>query len=265
MLAIPTITVVTAAGLDAHHERLWVTVPLRRLAALGLLRWRSSSYESCNEELVATSDLLILVRPRFPEVPALLDGAAAHAVAVAVLIDDNWIAAGREYPRFDALFTPRRPALETFLDAVRRADATLVFNPVIAEDLRGHARRVVELPLAIDLDVFAPPATPRPPGLLVGHAGSPRWEESAFVALAAFSDRNPDVRLFVMGHELPAALRDVDPARVSLVPWTRDYDEYARTLAAAAPDVLLAPLDGSRFSASKLPLKWLDAAAVGAA
>ena len=49
------------------------------------------------------------------------------------------------------------------------------------------------------------------------------------------------------------------------IPWLHDYDTYAQTLATIRPDVLIAPLDVSRFSASKVPIKFLNSAAVGAA
>ncbi len=260
----PQVTVVTAP-FDAHHERLFCGGFLDRLAARGLLRWSSTAYEECGDGLLDASDLLVLVRPRFPEVAELLDGVAARGVPVLNVVDDNWLAAGREYARFEALFTPGKPALEAFLDALRRADATAVFNPVLAEDVRPYARRVVELPPSVDLELFVTAPTSRGAGLVVGYAGSPRWEDSGFAGLAAFLARHVDARLLVMAHEVPEALRGVDAGRVTFVPWQRSYAHYARALAAAAPDVLIAPLDETRFTASKVPFKLFDSAAAGAA
>ncbi len=260
----PRVTVVTAP-FDAHHERLFCGGFLERLAARGALRWSSTPYEESGDGLLDASALLVLVRPRFPEVTQLLDGAAARGLPVLNIVDDNWLAAGREYARFEALFTPGKPALETFLEALRRADATAVFNPVLAEDVRPHARRVVELPPSVDLELFAAPSTARAEGFVVGYAGSPRWEGSGFAGLAAFLARHADARLLVMAHEIPEALRGADAGRLSFVPWQRSYADYARALAAAAPDVLIAPLDATRFTASKVPFKLFDSAAVGAA
>lgn len=259
----PRVTVVTAP-FDAHHERLFCAGFLDRLAARGVLRWSSTPYEESGDGLLDASELLVLVRPRFPEVARLLDGATARGLPVLNVVDDNWLAAGREYARFEALFTPGKPALETFLEALRRADATAVFNPVLAEDVRPYARRVVELPPSVDLELFAP-AAPRTEGFVVGYAGSPRWEDSGFAGAAAFLARHAEATLLLMAHEVPAALRSVDAGRITFVPWQRSYADYARALATAAPDVLIAPLDATRFTASKVPFKLFDSAAVGAA
>jgi glycosyltransferase involved in cell wall biosynthesis len=253
--------VVVTAPFDAHQERLFLAPFLDRLAARGLLSWRSTAYDAST---IASSDLLILVRPRFPQVPGLLAAAAARSLPTLVLVDDNWIAAGREYPRFAELFTPGKPAFETFLSAVRAADATLTFNSVLAEDLHGEARRVVELAPSIDLELFPTPPARRDEGILIGYAGSPRWEDSGFAALRTFLDRHGEARLLLMVHEVPEPLRGIDPARLDLVPWTSDYGAYARALVAAAPDVMVAPLDATRFTSSKVPFKWLDATAAGA-
>jgi len=266
-VARPRLTVVTAP-LDVHHERLFVGGFLARLAGRGLLTWTSTSYEACDDATLAASSLLVLVRPRFPEVHRLLDGAAARELPVLAMIDDNWLAAGREYARFEPLFTAGKPAFEAFLEALRRADATVVFNPLLAEDVRPHARRVVELPPSVDLAAFATggaDAARGRGGFLVGYAGSARWEETGFHALARFLARHEEAELLVMGHEVPEPLRAVEPGRLTFLPWQRRYEDYARALAAAAPDVLIAPLDATRFTASKVPFKLFDSAAAGAA
>ncbi|MFL6195941.1 MAG: glycosyltransferase family 4 protein, partial [Thermoanaerobaculia bacterium] len=247
---------------DAHQNELFFHTFFRRAA--GEVAWRTVLYERCGPADLAGRDLVIFSRPRFPEVPALLDLCAATGVPALVMIDDNWIAAGQEFPRFEALFTPGKPAFETFLEALRRADATLVFNPVLEAEVRPYARRVLRLPASVDLSLFAAEPIPKE-GLLVGFAGSPRWEASGFRGLARFLERRGDARLLVMAHEMPEELRGVPPERAAFLPWRHDYAAYARALAGQRPDVLIAPLDASRFSASKIPIKFLESAAVGAA
>lgn len=252
--------------LDAHQNQIFFYNFFEKVAGRGLLTWRTVLYDRCRPEDLAGCDLAIFSRPRFPEVPGLLDACEAAGVPVLVMIDDNWIAAGRELPRFERLFTPGKPPFEVFLDALRRADAVLVFNPVLEEDVRPHARRVLRLPANVDLAAFASAGPQvRAPGFLAGFAGSPRWEPSGFRGLARFLGRRTDARLLVMAHEVPEELRGVAPERVTFVPWRHDYAAYARALAGLRPDVLLAPLDASRFSASKIPVKFLDASAAGAA
>jgi glycosyltransferase involved in cell wall biosynthesis len=250
---------------DAHQNQLFFYNFFQRVAGTGALTWRTVLYERCGPGDLAGCDLAVFSRPRFPEVPALLDACRAGGIPALVMIDDNWIAAGQEFPRFERLFTPGRPSFEVFLDSLRRADATLVFNPVLEEEVRPWARRVVRLPPNVELSFFAAPETPREPGFVVGFAGSPRFEASGFRGLARFLARHPDVRLLVMAHEVPEELCGVEPERLDFIPWRHDYAAYARDLAARRPDVLIAPLDASRFSASKIPVKFLESAAVGAA
>ena len=250
---------------DAHQNQLFFYNFFGKVIGRGVLTWRTILYERCRPEDLAECDLAVFSRPRFSEVPALLDRCREVGIPVLVMIDDNWIAAGQEFFRFERLFTPGKPAFEVFLDSLRRADVVLVFNPVLEEEVRPWARRVVRLPPNVDLSFFAAPAVPRGPELLAGFAGSPRFEESGFRGLARFLERRPDARLLVMAHEIPEPLRETAPERLVFRPWRHDYAAYARDLAALRPDLLIAPLDASRFSASKIPIKFLESAAVGAA
>jgi glycosyltransferase involved in cell wall biosynthesis len=250
---------------DAHQNQLFFYNFFQRAIGAGELTWRTVLYERCGPGDLAECDLAVFSRPRFPEVPALLDACRERGIPALVMIDDNWIAAGREFPRFERLFTPGKPAFEVFLDSLRRADAVLVFNPVLEAEVRPWARRVLRLPPNVELSLFAAPEAPREPGFVVGFAGSPRFESSGFRGLARFLDRHPDVRLLVMAHEVPEELRGVAPERLTFIPWRHDYAAYARDLGDLRPDVLIASLDASRFSASKIPIKFLESAAVGAA
>ncbi|HYX24581.1 MAG TPA: glycosyltransferase, partial [Thermoanaerobaculia bacterium] len=240
-----------------------------RLRGQGFLTWRAVRYEDCREEDLAACDLAVFSRPRYPEVPALLDRCRDLGRPVLAMIDDNWIAAGRELPQAAAIFTPGQPPFEVFREAMRRANAVLVFSAPLEEDVRPLAARVLRLPPNIDLERFTAPAAPRQPprqpGLLVGFAGSPRLEPAGFRGLARFLARRPAARLLVMAHQVPPELAGVAAERVLFVPWRHGYDGYARTLAGLRPDVLVAPLGASRFEASKIPTKFLEAAAVGAA
>jgi glycosyltransferase involved in cell wall biosynthesis len=259
---------------EAHHNQLCFYNYFERVRDQGILTWSSGLYASLPPDELDRYDLVIFSRPRYPEATPLLDRCRSRGIRTLVMIDDNWIAAGRELPRYASLFSPGRPDFETFLDALRRATATLVYNEVLEEDVRPHARRVLRLEANVELDLFPlapePSAPPRGDTFLAGYAGSPRFEDSAFRALAAFATAagtaggHQNVRLFVMAHELPEALAGLPRERIDLHPFT-DYLTYARTVTAARPDVLLAPLDATRFSASKCPNKYLETAAAGAA
>ncbi len=252
---------------DLHHLEIYFLGFLRQLAGDGGPTWTEVAYTGAAESDLDGRHLVVLCRPRFPECSRLLDRCAAVDLPVLVMIDDNWPAAGEEFPRYRHLFAPGCGPLETFLEAVRRADTTLVYSPFLAAELAPLARRIALLPPNVDLDLFRPDPVPSRAAdrILVGYAGSPRFEPSAFTALSRLVRTRSEVDLLFFGHELPAELADVPPNRLRFLPWVREYRSYARTLADSRPDILVAPLEASRFAASKCPNKFLDIAAVGAA
>lgn len=252
---------------DRHHLELCFLGFLRKLAGGDGPSWREVEYGGAGESDWDGCHLVVLCRPRFPECSRLLDRCAALDLPVLVMIDDNWPAAGEELPRYSHLFAPGCAPLEVFLDAVRRADATLVYSPLLAAELTPMARRIALLPPNVDLDLFGPGAEPpRADGrILVGYAGSPRFECSAFTALSQLVRTRSEVDLLFFGHELPPELAGLPADRLRFLPWEWEYRSYARKLALSRPDILVAPLEASRFAASKCPNKFLEIAAVGAA
>lgn len=261
----PLRVLVLGGPYEHHHNQLTFYGFFDRLRGQGYLSWQAGLYSRCWPEDLDAHDLVVFTRPRYPECTALLDRCRQRRIPTLVMMDDNWIAAGREFPRYAALFSPGQPAFEVFLGALRRATAVLCFNPVLEEDLRPYARRVFRIPHNIQLEHFPLQPAPERSGLLVGYAGSPRFESAGFHALARFVEERPDVRLFVMAHQIPEELAAIPRERIEFHPFTLSYLDYARTISAARPDILLAPLDESRFSASKCPNKYLEIAAVEAA
>lgn len=252
---------------DGHHVEICFLRFFARLRESLPFDWELRTYRDGTASVDATFDLVILCRPRFPEGLSVLDSANALGLSAMAMIDDNWPAAGREYARYRDLFSPGRPALDAFLDCIRRADVTLVYNGTLARELEPIARRLELLPTNVDLSLFSArtPIDREGGRLLVGYAGSPRFESSAFEALAELVRRRPAVDLLLMGHELPSPLESVPSRRLQFVPFVRGYPEYASQLATLAPDVLVAPLEDNVFSASKCPNKFLEITAVHAA
>lgn len=256
---------VLAVEEDLHHVDICFTPFLRRLAATAGWQWRVADYRRAEFEALAAVDLVVFCRPRFVECRAWLRECQSRELATVVMIDDNWLAAGREYPRYRHLFTPGQEPLEIFLAALRATDATLVYSPILAAEVAAYAPRVLTLPPSVPWELFLD-ASPRPRSrLLVGYAGSPRFDESGFAGLLEFARGHEEVEVLYMGHELPPVFAALDPGRAHFVAFLRPYAAYARALAAWRPDILLAPLDDTRFSASKCPNKYLDIGAVGAA
>jgi glycosyltransferase involved in cell wall biosynthesis len=251
---------------EPHHDQLYFFNFFEQVVGQGHVSWKTHLYQTCRPADLEASDLVVFSRPRYVECDDLLEACGRRGIATLVMIDDNWIAAGREYPRYVELFTPGKPAFETFLRCIARADATLVYNEVLEGDLRPLARQVWRLPPNVDTSLFRADGGPeRPAGFLAGYAGSPRFEMAPFRALAELARRHADVHLLAMAHNRPPEWNDIPADRVLFVPFCVDYRRYARIIASLRPDVLVAPLDGSRFSASKCPTKFLELSAAGTA
>jgi glycosyltransferase involved in cell wall biosynthesis len=99
----------------------------------------------------------------------------------------------------------------------------------------------------------------------VGYVGSLRRNMLAFDALVDLVRSREDVELFVMSNSLPEEFASLGPARVHFEPYQFNYAAYAATVRRMAPDVLVAPVNRSRFEASKCPNKYLEISACGAA
>jgi glycosyltransferase involved in cell wall biosynthesis len=247
---------------EPHHDQLCFFNFFELASGQGYVSWKTLLYQSCRPADLDSSDLVVFSRPRYAECDDLLEACGRLHIPTLVMIDDNWIAAGREFSRYETLFTPGRPAFETFLRCLARSDATLVYNELLEEDLRPLAREVHRLPPNVDTSLFRAEGEPeRPQGFLAGYAGSPRFETAPFRALAELARRHADVRLLAMAHTRPPEWAEVPGDRVLFVPFCVDYRRYARTIASLCPDVMVAPLDGSRFSASKCPNKFLELSA----
>ncbi len=252
---------------EPHHNQLYFFNFFEQVTGQGYVSWKTLLYQTCRPADLESSDLVVFSRPRYPGCDDLVEACVRRGIATLVMIDDNWIAAGREDSRYVELFTPGKPAFETFLLCLARADATLVYSEILEEDLRPLAREVHRLPPNVDTSLFrgADDGPERPEGFLAGYAGSPRFETAPFRALAELARRHADVRLLAMAHTRPPEWDAVPGDRVLFVPFCVDYRRYARTLAGLRPDVLVAPLDGTRFSASKCPTKFLELSAAGTA
>ena len=101
-------------------------------------------------------------------------------------------------------------------------------------------------------------------GLAGGLCRTLRYRDGAFQALAAASQRTaPPVKVVLFGRVSPRQLQFFDK-RAVVLPFV-GYDAYAAALGALQPDILIAPLDRSRTSMSKCPVKYLDYSIAGAA
>jgi glycosyltransferase involved in cell wall biosynthesis len=102
-------------------------------------------------------------------------------------------------------------------------------------------------------------------GLVIGYAGSLRYNDVAFEALSeAVKDSPTPIKTLLFGHFTQPQMKILMDTHPIFIPYT-NYQNYASFLGNSKPDLLLAPLDQNRTSMSKAPNKYLEYSVVGAA
>jgi glycosyltransferase involved in cell wall biosynthesis len=254
---------------EPAHNQLCFFNYFASMRSWGVLEWRSILDVRARVEDLENADLVVFSRVRSANGVALMEACrAAHPtrqIRTLYMLDDNWFWLGREWEEYAPYFTPGKPDYENFLACVRHADITLTYSQPLADDLAPHARRVMTIPTNVDFAAFD--ATPRGTHsrVRIGFVGSLRRNMIAFDALVEVARARQDVDVFVMSNALPPEFAALPDSRVLFQPYQFNYAAYARTVREAAPDVLVAPVNRSRFEASKCPNKFFEISACGAA
>ncbi|QHF49459.1 glycosyltransferase [Pseudomonas sp. S49] len=258
------ITVLGGPGEPAHNQLCFFNY-FALLEKDHKLTWRTVLDTAAHTTDLVNSDIVIFSRIKSEEGCRLMDFCVATGISTIYMLDDNWFTVGKDWPVYAELFHEDSPIVKTFRYCLERASIALTYNQLLLEDMRPHSRTVELLPTNIELSEFNP--LPRQDGRrkIVGYVGSPRPDDVAFRALAAVARRRDDFDVMYMGAALPECFADLPEHRLKQESYVFGYRRYAAILSGYAPDVLLAPLGGTRFDASKCPNKFLEISAVGAA
>ncbi|MCA2997829.1 MAG: glycosyltransferase family 4 protein [Rhodocyclaceae bacterium] len=260
------IMVVGGVNEPAHNQLCFFNY-FAQMRSWRVLNWRAVLDERATAEDLEGCDLVIFSRVRSANGVALMRECTGHRIRTMYMLDDNWFWLGREWDEYARIFSPGAEPYENFLTLIGLADIVLTYRDPLANDLRPHAKRVVTLPTNVDLRVF--PTRPSPTKGLrrkkIGYVGSLRKNTVAFEALVKTARSRNDVDIFVMSNSLPDEFVALSAERVHFEPYQFNYNAYAATVVAAAPDVLVAPVGRTRFEESKCPNKYLEISAAGAA
>ncbi len=232
-----------------------------------VLTWRSILDERATIDDLAGCDLVIFSRVRSDNGVTLMEACAKQRIRTLYMLDDNWFWLGREWDDYTDIFAPGKPPYENFIRCVQLADTCLTYSAPLAGDLKPLAKRLVTLPINVDLAMFPPRDRQAGTGntkTIIGYVGSLRKNMMAFDALVDLATRRRDVSIFVMSNVLPAEFTSLPADRVRFEPYQFNYEAYAATVTRARPDILVAPVGRTRFEASKCPNKFLEITACGA-
>jgi glycosyltransferase involved in cell wall biosynthesis len=148
--------------------------------------------------------------------------------------------------------------------AMRACDGVIFATDWLARQFRGVARSSAVCRNGIDLERFAVTRVERPAvhigwgGDFASHVAMRGW----LGAVRAVLLERPETRFLGIGADFSPALGGVDPARRMTIAGTAP-ECYPAVLSLC--DIALAPTDGSRAFRAKSDLRFLEAAAVGAA
>lgn len=272
---------ITGGVWEYVHNKLCFYNPLRVLEGTGeFIYFPVFDFDTDSLHNLLGVDCVIISRGRHENVLRILEYCKNYHIPVIYMIDDNWFSVGKDYPSpYASIFAPGLPAYEVFLSCIRESDAVLVYNPLLEEEVKKYAKRVIRLDVNISFDDFKPLETPRnvfdekiqkltdwrreTNGLIIGYAGSARYNDNAFKALVKVKRNFPKkVRLLLFGVLTPAQKAMFDDSE-AVFPYV-SYETYGMIIAQLKPDILIAPLESSQTSQSKCPNKYLEYSAIGA-
>ena len=226
-------------------------------------------------------DCVIISRGRDRNLYSVLKYCLNNRIPTIYMIDDNWFWVGKDWKKdYGKLFSPGSISYQVFTTCLAECNAVIVYNKIMAEDVSHYAKKIIQLPVNVQPELFSNKITSpelnkiadeildwreETHGLVIGYAGSLRYNDVAFEALSeAVKDSPTPIKTLLFGHftqKQMEILINVDPI---FIPYT-NYQNYASFLGNSKPDLLLAPLEQNRTSMSKAPNKYLEYSVIGAA
>ncbi|SOY47987.1 glycosyltransferase family 4 protein [Cupriavidus taiwanensis] len=261
----PIKVVVTGGVWGYHHNRLCFFNYLDHLAGASVASYKSIFDHTAKKSDFYGSDIVFLSRTKVENIHNILKWCDELKIPTVYMIDDNWFSVAKDWPeQYGEAFGEHSEYFRNFIAGIVGADYVLTYNKHLMEDLSPYNNNILSLPNSVDLDQFE--KTPRPNSqsrFLIGYSGSPRYTDEPFQALGMIGRERRDVDILLSGTVLPNQASYLDGCRVIRRPHM-SYSNYARELRKLGVDLLVAPLDSSRTSASKCPNKYLEITALGA-
>ncbi|WP_338925707.1 hypothetical protein IHE33_09675 [Mycetohabitans endofungorum] len=260
------IKVVVIGGLwEYHHNRLCFFNYLDHLAGSSVASYKSLFDCDVKKEYFIGNDIVFISRVKTNRIANILAWCDELEIPTVYMIDDNWFSVADDWPdQYGVIFDKNSPFFRNFMRGITGADYVLTYNKHLAADLSPYNDNILMLPNSIELERFE--SVPRPASVsrfLIGYSGSRRYTNAPFEALGTVGERRSDVDIILSGSISPEQEKYVRHCNVIRRP-SVSYSQYFSDLRRLGVDILLAPLDDTRTSASKCPNKYLEITALGA-
>ena len=243
-----------------------IDAPFREMEAEGFAKTRLKEIAQVTDSDLVWADTLIIVREFLPNARDLMQRAHANGVRVIYSWDDNWF----EHPVED---TPLSRELhdannrQCLVDILTNCDLVKATTPPIYDVSLRYNANVVAYPYGFDFSLtgFEMPSFRRDGAIRIGYFGTPGRDNQFNIvidALKKIQQLYDNIELEFLGFE---PVRAAELKNVKVVPFMNNYEASIKMLASRQWDIGLAPLVDNKFNESKLPTKYRDYGAVGAA
>lgn len=228
--------------------------------------WRRFLESEIKPEELEPYDIVFFVRCRKQGAVSSAKYCLKHQIKTVYLLDDNWFCATDTYPQLKAQIGKNTATYLFFTLLLSMVDYVLVNNDVILEDVKKYNPQVIKIKTNINLEHFQAEIEKEDDMVHIGFAGSSSKVQhfgEAFKALERIMEEFENVKLYFKGIQLPTNFQKYGE-RIIQEGYTFDYKEYAKMVSNWHYDIMLSPLDNTRYINSKCPNKYLEITAAGA-
>lgn len=251
---------------EYHHNQVVFFNYFQRLFGQGFCTYKTLFDFLATIDDIRDSDLVIFTRCRSENVNQLIDYCNKNKIATMYMIDDNWISIAKDYPDlYGDLFVEGNLNYDNFINAIKKCKTTLVYSDLLREDIMPYAKHITKFHISIEPKFFETKdkRVKNDEEIYVGFAGSLRWQDEPFKALARIAKRYKQVKVFFMGvlsNEQKEYFKEIEFIEIPF----SNYSTYAKNISELSPDLILAPLMDNRTNKSKCYNKYVEMGVVSA-
>ena len=263
--AISGLRVLAVGPLHLPTAHIDVLIPFEQLRRKGLIHPRMKDVVNATHEDLAWADVLVVVRAVDPEVSDLIREAHRRGVKTIFTWDDDFFSLTSEHQDLKNYYD--NPAIRSSMESILSGvDLVKASTTRIEEVSRRYNDNVLTAPYGFDMNLLPAAIEPRQDGRIrigyFGTVGRGAEFQCVLTALERVVDEHPEVDVEFFGFSPPGS---ESIKRVRSLPFENDYAGSIRQLAERQWDIALAPLGLGAMAKAKLPTKYRDYGAVGAA
>ena len=245
---------------EYHHNKICFFNYFDKLIGQGFCTYKFNLDYLTEESDLLNSDLVIFTRIKSEKGKDLIDFCNKNKIPSIYMLDDNWISIVKDYPEYGKIFKKGTNLYDNFMYTLQNSTITWVYNDNLAEDLKGFSKKILKAKLGINIEPFK--EKKRKEKLIIGFAGSMRYDDKAFKALSMIKRDDVKILLFgVMNAKQLKMFKNIEVIREDFL----KYEKYIEKMKEIEPDLLIAPLDYNRTNSSKCYNKYLENSSIKAA